>query len=141
MDRLTMRDTAENGRKCIWLAGRVCVYADRKSDKEAYTMAERIALLEDLAKQGRLVELPCAVGAEAWYVLEMFGEICKATISKIELNSFTNPQIWFTVVYHSRCIGMQEIKVRADFMLGKTVFLTREEAEAKLAELEVTDDE
>lgn len=48
MDRLTERDTAENGRKCIWLANRVCVYADSERDKKAFAMAERIARLEDL---------------------------------------------------------------------------------------------
>lgn len=96
---------------------------------------EKLAHYEDLEEQGRLICLPCKVGDTVWFYQKAFDEICEARIIKFELNCFTDPQLWIEVEYVSRLVGEQTYKGRADLMLGKTIFPTKEEAEAKLKEL------
>ena len=65
---------------------------------------------EDLEEQGRLVKLPCKIGDDVYYILGIPNEtpctIDKCTFKLSDINK-----------------------------IGKTLFLTREEAEAKLKEL------
>lgn len=87
---------------------------------------------EDLEEQGRLIELPCAVGDTVWFYSEALEEVCKGKVIGFVLNIYTTPRLWIEVEYTSRLIGEQTFKDREDFMLGKKIFLTREEAEAAL---------
>lgn len=84
--------------------------------------------------KSRFVEKTCDLGERFYFVVRAFNEICECTVVKIEMNYFTSPQEWLTVEYFSDVIGKQEYKNRIDLMLGKTVFLTREEAEKALKE-------
>ena len=65
---------------------------------------------EDLEEQGRLLKLPCKIGDDVYYILGITNEtpctIDKCTFKLSDINK-----------------------------IGKTLFLTREEAEAKLKEL------
>jgi hypothetical protein len=55
----------------------------------------------------------------------MYGVITEGTIIMIDLNYYTNPQVWLSVEYISPITGNKnEYKSRADLMLGKTVFLS-----------------
>jgi len=87
---------------------------------------------------GRLMVLPCKLGQEAWFLNRSFNnEICPATVVSIELNYHTPASpVWVRVEYRSGAIGKQEYHGRWDLMFGKTVFLTREEAEAALGKRE-----
>ena len=106
---------------------------------EAFNMAtealKELQHYKDLEEQGRLVTLPCKVGDTVWFLQGVFDEICKARIIKFENNYYTEPSLWIQIEYVSRVIGEQVREDRADLAIGKTVFLTKEEAEAKLAEL------
>ena len=73
---------------------------------------------------------PVTVGQTVYFM--PYDEICEAKVIFIEINLFTNPQIWISLEYYSPMFGTYEYKSRVDLMLGKTVFLTREEAEAEL---------
>lgn len=60
------------------------------------------------------------------------GEVCEAIVVKVEYNFYTTPNEWITVRVYSSYYGAYEDRSRIDLMVGKTVLLTREEAEAKL---------
>lgn len=66
-------------------------------------------------------------------------EICEATVIRVEYNYFTNPKEWIVIEYVSSIIGKQEYKNRIDLMFGKTVFLSREDAEKQRKEDEKND--
>lgn len=70
---------------------------------------------EDLEKQGRLLKLPCKVGDDVYYILGIPNKtpcaIDKCTFELSDINK-----------------------------IGKTLFLTREEAEVKLKELRGSND-
>ena len=82
--------------------------------------------------KSRFVEFPCEVGQKVWFVRNK--EILEATVVRIELNYYTNPQVWLSVEYFTPIFGKNEYKSRVDLILGKTVFLSKEEAEKALAE-------
>lgn len=93
--------------------------------------------IENLADYliGNGVILPTlSCGDRVWFILKGIDEVCEATVIGVEYNYFTYPQEWITVDYISSIIGKHEYKSRIDLMLGKTVFLTKEEAERALAE-------
>lgn len=73
---------------------------------------------------------PCKVGDTVYFLPQK--EILEATVTNIEVNYYTNPQMWLTIEY---CLyHRNHYKTRIDLMLGKVVFLTREEAEKAFAE-------
>ena len=91
-------------------------------DKSGYTICERtstsvkvqelvdkLAHYEDLEEQGRLIELPCAVGDTVWFVGQ-------------QLNHYFITEYAFDIFMFDD--------------IGNRIFLTKEEAEAKLKELE-----
>ena len=84
---------------------------------------EKLAHYEDLEEQGLLLKLPCKVGETIYSVEYNYrAEIVERTVVSFEI---TKKDIW---VYGEcdKFIGG----------LGKTVFGTKEEAEAKLKEME-----
>ena len=87
----------------------------------------------DYLMSNNVVVLPCKVGDNVFFL--PYGEICEATVVNVEYNYYTNPQEWVTVEYRSGAIGTNKYKTRIDLMFGKTVFLTKAEAEAKLKEM------
>lgn len=89
---------------------------------------DRLAEYEDLEERNRLLKLPCAVG-DMVYVKMQSGEYAEA-----EVRDFTYfLTCGFCIVVTSDKFDKQNIPF-SEF--GKTVFLTKEEAEAALKELE-----
>lgn len=82
-----------------------------------------------------IIEPTLNVGKKVWFLHRYSNEICEATVTRVEYNYFTNPQEWIEVEYISSSIGKLTYKTRIDLMLGKVVFFTKKEAEAKLKEL------
>ncbi len=82
---------------------------------------------EDLEEQGKLLKLPCAVGDTAWIVFE--GEIFKCMVSKFDIviNGIF-PMLRINETLKTISVSMKTLE--------KTWFLTKEEAEAALKELE-----
>lgn len=109
MSRLTIR-AEEDGVKAVW-------YGERDVFLEGeigYAEADKLAHYEDLEEQGRLIELPCAEGDEVFI-------------------------IWGPRYRAGRTVyGINTAKFRLSDIpnLNKTVFVTKEAAEAKLAEME-----
>lgn len=82
---------------------------------------------KDLEEQGRLIELPCKVEDTVWAIFPTWTPMeCEVVAIEILTN---------TVNIETKVVDSDADRIfwPADF--GKTVFLTKEEAEAKLAEL------
>ena len=92
-------------------------------------VAEKLAHYEDLEEQGRLIYLPCKVGDNVWYVDDDDDNYpLEFVVVKIEMKD--NYILYFAdEKLDCGSIGF----LIEDF--GKTVFLTKSEAEAKLKEL------
>ena len=88
-------------------------------------------------KEGRLIVPPCKVGDTVYRLY--YDELCEATVVDIEINYYTNPQYWLTIEYYSKSIGKHSYKSRIDLILGKTVFLSREDAEKALKVLKAVE--
>ena len=118
MDRLTEHDlVGQNNAEPIVTACNNC------------DIWKQLCEYKDLEEQGRLIELPCAVGDTVWQITRNF-------ISEFKIKSFIcdNEGIFF----YWECINGIYINILgfSDNRIGKDVFLTKEEAEAKLKELE-----
>ncbi len=125
MERLTYRGSetmTENG----WVKPSYSCYSTRR-------IIERLAEYEDLEEQGLLLRLPCKVGSTLYQ-----------PISNRQINEYkaiglcfdiTRNEFMYEVAYQ---IGLEWYKTTCDFdCINKTVFLTKEEAEKKLKEIEM----
>lgn len=133
MERLTERiDNVPDGESGVWV-----------KEHDYISAAEKLADYEDAEEQGLLLRLPCKVGDTVYC---MFSRYNKCTHNNKEFDEYD-------------CQGCQQDEcdskiekyiqdMRAyslDWIVtnlknfGKTVFLTREEAEAKLKEMEEKD--
>ena len=86
---------------------------------------------KDLAEQGRLIELPCAIGDTVY--LFSNDTIHPFTINGFEINKY---EVEFKASYCGEEKNLEHWAIRLPVSkICKTVFLTKEEAEAKLKEL------
>lgn len=109
MDRLTKVMSCPDGTKIYDVSNELFKANCSRADKTRMIL-EKLAEYEDLEEQGRLPKLPCKVGDDVYYILGIPNEtpctIDKCTFKLSDINK-----------------------------IGKTLFLTREEAKAKLKEL------
>ena len=97
---------------------------------------EKLARLEDLEEQGRLIELPCKIGDTVYYInthnrLSLF----KNTVYEAKVARFVTTRYGTSIVVQIRNeYGCTELYSEDNY--NKTVFLTREEAEAALKEVD-----
>jgi hypothetical protein len=89
---------------------------------------EKLAKYEDLEEQGRLVKLPCKVG-DTVYVISM-GKIISLVVEEISTFYVKNEKI-----INVKCQNADIFRNYIEREFGRVVFLTKEEAEAKLKEL------
>lgn len=107
MERLTERLNDElNG---VWV-----------KDHDYISAAHKLAEYEDLEEQGKLLKLPCAVGDTVYTI---YSDEDSSFIEESKVEEVSTHRVWIDSTYFDY----------DDF--GKTVFLTREEAEAALKEL------
>ena len=86
----------------------------------AKTAVERLAEYEEAEESGLMVRLPCKVGDTVWIVDENSNEfdgIDECRVSQVIWNG-----TFFALIFDKDCYGYSESYI------GKTVFLTREEA-------------
>lgn len=103
--------------------------------EDGVKLLKKLADYEDLEEQGRLIKLPCKVGDVVYAYCNEFG------ILEYEVDSIViDKHITYQCSAYSEPIGdcpsecLDEIEPDiSDF--GKTVFLTKSKAEAKLKEL------
>ena len=130
MDRLTKRIKFPDGGGTVDFAnGKTEFLRDHAAGVRA--LFEKLAHYEDLQEAGRLVELPCELGDCIYDISEFangceYPEVYVIKAYYIELSLDERGEINF-------CIGGYDYK-KEDF--GKTVFLTREEAETALKQHE-----
>lgn len=89
---------------------------------------------QQLEEQGRLVKLPCKVGDKIFLDFAGFGkDVDKFTVKDFHLDCFKDGETTLFCDYES---NDRALSGQIDAMeFGKTVFLTKSEAEAKLKEL------
>lgn len=87
-----------------------------------------------MEEQGRLAKLPCKVGDKIFLDFAGFGkDVDKFTVKDFHLDCFKNGETILFCDYES---NDKTLSGQIDVMeFGKTVFLTKSEAEAKLKEL------
>lgn len=96
---------------------------------------ERIKEFQHLEEQGRLLKLPCKVGDTVYVKLASY---CEEKYAEAKVRDFTHfISCGFCVVVTSKHFDKQNIPFTE---FGKTVFLTKSEAEAKLKELRHNND-
>lgn len=100
---------------------------------------DKLAEYEDLEEQGRLIKLPCKVGDKIFLDFAGFGkDIDKFTVKDFHLDCFEDGETILFCDYES---NDKALSGQIDVMeFGKTVFLTKSEAEAKLKELRCNND-
>ena len=139
MERLTDRNADGNYfypkcfEKCDGLG------ASRKCDNCEITtsICEKLGKYEDLDEQGRLVKLPCKVGDTVWD--NDFGRPCAYTITSFSFGEceeyICKPVTTKEVVFYYENSSGSITGSFAESAIGKSVFLNKSEAEAKLKEL------
>ncbi len=109
---------------------------------ECTALVERLAEYEDAEEQGLLVRLPCKFGSEVWYIDDGYGAYKKRVVKGVANNtlSFHNQKHTLDISWDKPIMGYFSY-IRCPMPIsdfGKTIFLTREEAEQKLKEMEGT---
>ena len=87
---------------------------------------KKLAEYEQLEEQGLLVRLPCKVAEKLWCIVN-------GKINELRVHHFDMPAFGTTDIVFRYADGFK--LERFVGTLGKTVFLTREEAEKKLEEM------
>lgn len=134
MERLTEKIHNTN---CVAGCGSNCKYGFEYCHKENWENCEtisdvidKLAEYEDLEEQGRLIKLPCKVGDVVYVKMASY---CKTHYAEAEVKDFVHfISCGFCIVVTSKYFDKQNIPFSE---IGKTVFFTRSEAEAKLKEL------
>lgn len=135
MERLTERYVPNNEKKGI--VGIKVFESENKiplvkvlSEEYLYPAIEKLATYEDLEEQGLLVRFPCKVGDDLYCIVN--GEV-----KKLKVHSFGVPDFEITDIEFKYVDGFKIVRFVGE--VGKTVFLTREEAEKKLKEMKAND--
>lgn len=135
MERLTNRDYGENS--CAVYTS----YCDACHNSDCHCglvedMIEKLADYEDLEEQGRLIKLPCKVG-DTVYVNGVLGcgEAERYRVIRVDYHSTLGTGRNEFYIEALLCADPDSSIAFYDKQFGKTVFLTKAEAEAKLKEL------
>lgn len=124
MERLTERiDNVPDGESGVWV-----------KNHDYISAAIKLAEYENLEEQGRLIKLPCKVGDTVYYFSGgYYKNIKNWKITPIKVTEFN-----IKVNKSGKLIPLALIANGTRYpmsSIGKTLFLTREGAEAKLKEL------
>ena len=147
MERLTEKIGNTN---CVKGCGSNCKYGFQHCSKEDWEncqtiddVVDKLADYEDLEEQGRLVKLPCKVGDTVWD--NDCGRPCAYTITAFSFGEceeyICEPVTTKEVVFYYANSSGSITGSFAESEIGKTVFLTKSEAEAKLKELRGEDND
>lgn len=127
MERLTERiDNVPDGESGVWV-----------KEHDYVSAAEKLAEYEGLEEQGRLIKLPCKVGDTVWD--NDFGRPCAYTITAFSFGEceeyICEPVTTKKAVFYYANSSGSITGSFAESEIGKSVFLNKSEAEAKLKEL------
>ncbi len=90
-------------------------------------VCKKLAEYDQLEEQGLLVRLPCKVEEKLWCIVN-------STIRELRVHHFDMPAFGTTDIVFRYADGFKLERFVGE--IGKTVFLTREEAEKKLEEIQ-----
>ena len=97
------------------------------TDKTKFNLPKNAENCSDFKDKSKIVELPCKVEDTVYFVSENILEIAKGKIKEIIINKHNNKIMNVDFGYMCKQFDIEYV--------GKTVFLTQEEAEARLKEL------
>lgn len=101
--------------------------------RKILNLATKLKEYEDLEEQGRLIKLPCKVGDIVYEANADRNIVSEFEVISIVIYSYSIQFNWQLIDgIYKNVVGF------SDFDIGKTVFLTKSEAEAKLEELRGT---
>ena len=147
MERLTIDDIIEHCKRKTEQYERVChreyfetmplnssAIKNYWEHRQAAEYLRKLKDYEDLEEQGRLIKLPCKVGDKIFLDFAGFGkDIDKFTVKDFHLDCFEDGETTLFCDYES---NDRTLSGQIDVMeFGKTVFLTKSEAEARLEEM------
>lgn len=128
MERLTRRSSNGTG-----------VYATPSGEpveweNNRHNVLQKLADYEDLEEQGRLVKLPCKVGDIVYVVTPGCKTVKECKVITVNYsNTATSGNVFYIETLPTT--GSRAVIGFYNKEIGKTVFLTKSEAEAKLKEL------
>ena len=152
MERLTERTAdgilvkenhGENGLRTFYQC-----FGEKPNDKytncdEGYCAIEKLSAYEDAEEQGLLLRLPCGIGSDVYMIpskinyklniLSLHPENNRVYHQKVALITFTENG-WYIKCDKDREYAIE--RILSEKMYKETWFLSQEEAEAKLAEME-----
>ena len=140
MERLTEKIGNTN---CVKGCGSNCKYGfqhcrteDWENCKTINDVIDKLTEYEDLEEQGRLIKLPCKVG-DTVYVNGVLGcgEAERYRVIRVDYHSTLGTGRNEFYIEALLCTDPDSSIAFYDKQFGKTVFLTKSEAEAKLKEL------
>lgn len=120
-----------------------CLVPDEMTGDSIRIMLKKLAAYEDAEEQGLLIRLPCKVGDTVWVVTSPFNVFDDIEYEKNMRNEVYEAFVSSVTFYKNGEQYRISAKVTNHFIgayfqecdFGKTVFLTKEEAEAKLKEM------
>lgn len=83
--------------------------------------------------KSRFVELPCKVGDTVWVLNQRLGQVFENTVTGIYIKSESD-SVNHVTLRHINKLRAESYRSFTFRQFGRTVFYTKEEAEAKLAE-------
>lgn len=127
MKRLTERiDNVPDGESGVWV-----------KEHDYVSAAEKLAEYEDLEEKERLIKLPCKVGDTVWD--NDYGRPYAYTITAFSFGEcegyIYEPVTKKEVIFYYSNSGGSITGSFAESEIGKSIFLSKAEAEAKLKEL------
>ena len=138
MERFTVRyEDKEDGKAVAVKCGEnVDTFLEGEPGYEA---ADKLAEYEDLEEAGLLVKLPCKVGDIVWDIDAGYLEPCKIAAFSYGCHDLVKFGCDDKITFYYTSCRRQLAGIFLLSELGKTVFLTREEAKEKLEELKQHD--
>lgn len=121
MDRLTESNPS-------WIDDELWESACEPDCEEIDAVYRKLKEYEDMEEQDRLLKLPCKVGNIVYCIENK--EIYTCTVGKISISK--NNGVWVEINFPKEMPNIVAIEYNLDD-IGKTVFLAKSEAEAKLA--------
>lgn len=126
-----MRLTMRSGGTAYWKTGENAGYRpDDVCFRSEVERLDKLAAYEDAEEQGLLVRLPCKVGDTVYAPTRNF--VSEFRVSQFDFGGYEKSYLWVNWYLTKGITGNFRIDGIKASEIGKTVFLTREEAEAAL---------
>lgn len=136
MDRLTKVMQCNDGNKLYDYSNEV-VKNVKDFSSRLELMFEKLAMYEDLEEQGRLLKVPCEVGDMLYYPDKKFNIVIPVRLTEIviKFNGLNTSSYQYNCHSYDECEDAYEDYEFDIDDFNKNVFLTQDEAYAKLEKL------